>query len=457
MAILEPSGAFNLRQKFYELLTDFATFPAAQNFFLVNIKHVPGAITEQKVRELGVRTNSNVNPFGLDLAKNTIFKKYFDGYMFLATGVDLTTETTSVNNRGKLINGLLPVGPFMESREYPDNNLDIQFSETNISIIDTLFRSWIQLYSVYGNIDVPLSTDVTIYFIAKQKSSLRDSPISTQPIGPGNSTMEAAAEADASQAGLSNNISPVVTKIYTYKDCIPYTIKSANVGQYDGDVQLGSVAVGWRFSKYDVRIPVYSNPSAASPENRPEFDDGSDMIGGVEFNAVMEGNIGEGSGREETDRTDKIIRTDEYKDKMVKDFIGYDSLKKRADLLQQRVEQRKFTELGIEEEKQLAERDNFGNQWAGGVQDELFDEQMNKVQQPFETGLQPVREFSNKPPRVTSDEFNVSIREHHAMIDRNIKEFGKEWAVPGTEAYKKHQYKYGDQHKFIPPPPKPKP
>jgi len=177
----------------------------------------------------------------------------------------------------------------------------------------------------------------------------------------------------------------------------------------------------------------------------------------VEFNAVMEGNIGEGSGREETDRTDKIIRTDEYKDKMVKDFIGYDSLKKRADLLQQRVEQRKFTELGIEEEKQLAERDNFGNQWAGGVQDELFDEQMNKVQQPFETGLQPVREFSNKPPRVTSDEFNVSIREHHAMIDRNIKEFGKEWAVPGTEAYKKHQYKYGDQHKFIPPPPKPKP
>jgi len=351
MAILEPSGAFNLRQKFYELLTDFATFPAAQNFFLVNIKHVPGAITEQKVRELGVRTNSNVNPFGLDLAKNTIFKKYFDGYMFLATGVDLTTETTSVNNRGKLINGLLPVGPFMESREYPDNNLDIQFSETNVSIIDTLFRSWIQLYSVYGNIDVPLSTDVTIYFIAKQKSSLRDSPISTQPIGPGNSTMEAAAEADASQAGLSNNISPVVTKIYTYKDCIPYVIKSANVGQYDGDVQLGSVAVGWRFSKYDVRIPVFSNPSADSPTNRPEFDPNMNLSN-LDPNApypssIIGGNVGEGSGYEETERTDKIIRTDEYKDKMVKDFIGYDSLKKRADLLQQKVEQRKLTERGI--------------------------------------------------------------------------------------------------------------
>ena len=176
MAILEPSGAFNLRQQFYELLTDFATFPAGQNFFLVNIKNVPGGplsetgvITEQNVRNLGIRTNSNVNPFGLDIAKNQIFKKYFDGYMFLATGVDLTTETTSVNNKGTLINGLLPVGPFMESREYPDNNLDIQFSETNISIIDTVVRSWIQLYSVYGNMnDKPLSTDVTIYFISKK-------------------------------------------------------------------------------------------------------------------------------------------------------------------------------------------------------------------------------------------------------------------------------------------------
>ena len=419
---LESSGVTDLRQKFYELLLQFSTFPAAQNFFLVQIHGLPGYVLEANVDELGLRPGTGQST-GLNLAKKQVFEPFFGGgnnWMFLATGVDLTTETTSVNNKGTLINGLLPVGPFMESREYPDNNLDIQFSETNISIIDTLFRSWIQLYSVYGNINVPLSTDVTIYFIAKQKSSLRDSPISTQPIGPGNSTMEAAAEADASQAGLSNNISPVVTKIYTYKDCIPYVIKSANVGQYDGDVQLGSVAVGWRFSKYDVRIPVYSNPSADSPTNRPEFDPNMNLSN-LDPNApypssIIGGNVGEGSGYEETERTDKIIRTDEYKDKMVKDFIGYDSLKKRADLLQQRVEQRK-------QEEQLAERDAFGAQWAGGVRDKLFDEHMNKVQQPFDHGQ--ARDFTAPSSEVPEQYQELVKRNAFGLVepDPSLKPF----------------------------------
>ena len=246
MAVLQSSNVRDLRQKFYELLTDFSTFPASQNFFLVNIKHIPASVTEASVNSLGLRPGVGEST-GLDFVKNKTFKKYFDGYMFLATGIDLTTETTTVDNRGKLINGLLPVGPFMESRNYPDNDLDIQFSETNISLIDSIFRSWIQLYSVYGNMaDVPLSTDVSIYFISKQ----------TQP--------------------SSYDSDPVITKIYTYKDCIPYVIKSANVAQYNGDVELGSVAVGWRFSKYDVRIPVLGHTpdppalSPATPEISPE-------------------------------------------------------------------------------------------------------------------------------------------------------------------------------------------
>ena len=248
MAVLQSSNVRDLRQKFYELLTDFSTFPASQNFFLVNIKHIPASVTEASVNSLGLRPGTGEST-GLDFVKNKTFKKYFDGYMFLATGIDLTTETTTVDNRGKLINGLLPVGPFMESRNYPDNDLDIQFSETNISLIDSIFRSWIQLYSVYGNMaDVPLSTDVSIYFISKQTQSSYDSD-------------------------------PVITKIYTYKDCIPYVIKSANVAQYNGDVELGSVAVGWRFSKYDVRIPVLGGVihtpdppalSPATPEISPE-------------------------------------------------------------------------------------------------------------------------------------------------------------------------------------------
>jgi len=264
MAYLEASGAHNLRQEFYDLLSDFATFPASQNFFLVNIKKIPKTVSEENVNNLGIRPGSSGST-GLDFAKNKIFRKYLTGYMFLATGIDLTTETTSVNSKGKLINGLLPVGPFMEEKTYPDNDLDIQFSETNISIIDTLFRSWIQLYSVYGNIGPkPLSTDISIYFISKQQPNIKDSEISTNPIGPGNSSIAA-----AMRTMLPEQESPVVTKIYTYKDCIPYIIKAANVAQYNGDVEFGSVAVGFRFSKYDVRVPV-SNETKAFKSNNAE-------------------------------------------------------------------------------------------------------------------------------------------------------------------------------------------
>ena len=168
---LESSGVTDLRQKFYELLLQFSTFPAAQNFFLVQIHGLPGYVLEANVDELGLRPGTGQST-GLNLAKKQVFEPFFGGgnnWMFLATGVDLTTETTSVNNKGTLINGLLPVGPFMESREFPDNDLSIQFSETNVSIIDSIFRSWVQLYSVYGNMgDVPLSTDVSIYFISNK-------------------------------------------------------------------------------------------------------------------------------------------------------------------------------------------------------------------------------------------------------------------------------------------------
>lgn len=225
---LESSGVTDLRQKFYELLLEFSTFPAAQNFFLVQIHELPGYVVEANVDKLGIRPGTGWST-GLNLAKKQVFEPFFGGgnnWMFLATGINLTTETTSVNNKGTLINGLLPVGPFMESREFPDNDLDIQFSETNVSILDSIFRSWIQLYSVYGNMgDVTLTTDVSIYFISKQNDNPYDG-------------------------------TPLINKIYTYKDCIPYQIKDANVAEYDGDTKLGSVAVGWRFSKYDVRIPV---------------------------------------------------------------------------------------------------------------------------------------------------------------------------------------------------------
>jgi len=225
----------NLRESFFELLQDFPTYPAARNFFLVKLNSLPAALTDANQKSLGITRNSP----GIDKAKS-VYEKYITGneYMYLATGIDLTTETLGVNNKGEYPNGLLPVGPFMEQREYPDNDLDIAFSESNISFIDTIIRPWIQLYSVHGNFDdLDLTTDVDIYFIAKEQLTTRKKTFGSVLFG-------------------TSGGSPVVRKIYKYRDCIPYNIVEAGVAQYESEQDIGSVAVKWRFSTYDVITPI---------------------------------------------------------------------------------------------------------------------------------------------------------------------------------------------------------
>ena len=225
----------NLRESFFSLLQDFPTYPAARNFFLVKLNSLPAALTDANQKSLGITRNSP----GIDKAKS-VYEKYITGneYMYLATGIDLTTETLGVNNKGEYPNGLLPVGPFMEQREYPDNDLDIAFSESNISFIDTIIRPWIQLYSVHGNFDdLDLTTDVDIYFIAKEQLTTRKKTFGSVLFG-------------------TSGGSPVVRKIYKYRDCIPYNIVEAGVAQYESEQDIGSVAVKWRFSTYDVITPI---------------------------------------------------------------------------------------------------------------------------------------------------------------------------------------------------------
>jgi hypothetical protein len=225
----------NLRESFFELLKDFSTFPASRNLFLVKLYNLPEALTDDNQKKLGITLNSQK----IDKARS-VYEKYITGneYMYLANGIDLTTETLGVENRGEEYpNGLLPVGPFMDQKQYPDNDLDIQFSETNISFVDTIIRPWIQLYSVHGNFsDLDLTTNIDIYFIAKEQLTTRKTFSSTL-------------------FGSSGG-APVVRKIYKYRDCIPYNIVDANVVQYDSDTDIGSVAVKWRFSTYDVITPI---------------------------------------------------------------------------------------------------------------------------------------------------------------------------------------------------------
>ena len=225
----------NLRESFFDLLKDFSTFPASRNLFLVKLYSLPAALTDENQKKLGITRN----PTGVNKAKS-VYEKYITGneYMYLATGVDLTAEKLGVENRGsEYPNGLLPVGPFMEQKEYPDNDLDISFSETNISFVDTIIRPWIQLYSVHGNFDdMDLTTNIDIFFIAKEQLTTR--------------------KTFKSVLFGSSGGAPVVRKIYKYRDCIPYNIVENNLAQYDTDTDIGSMAVKWRFSTYDVITPI---------------------------------------------------------------------------------------------------------------------------------------------------------------------------------------------------------
>ena len=224
----------NLRESFFELLKDFSTFPASQNLFLVKIHKLPAALTDDNQKSLGITRK----PTGADKAKS-VYEKYISGseYTYIATGINLTTEKMTVNNKGRLINGLLPVGPFAEERQYPDNDLEVQFKETNISFVDSIIRPWVQLYSVHGNFDdVDLTTNIDIFFIAKEQLTTR-------------------ATFKSILFGSSGG-APVVRKIYKYRHCIPYNIVTSNVAEYSGDTTIGNIATKWRFSTYDVITPI---------------------------------------------------------------------------------------------------------------------------------------------------------------------------------------------------------
>jgi hypothetical protein len=226
----------NLRESFFDLLKDFPTFPASQNLFLVKIDSIPAALTDENQKNLGITPGTK--PLGINRSKS-VYEKYISGseYMYLATGVDLTTDKVNVSSKGKLINGLLPVGPFVDEREYPDTDLEIQFSESNISFVDTIIRPWVQMYSVHGNFDdIDLTTTITVYFIAKEQLTTRKT-FSSVLFG-------------------SSGGSPVIRKYYVYKDCIPYNILTANVAEYAGETTIGGAGTRWRFSTYDVITPI---------------------------------------------------------------------------------------------------------------------------------------------------------------------------------------------------------
>jgi len=241
------SNVGELVTKFYQLLTRYETFPAAKNFFLVKIESVPSTITDDNIRKLGF---GQINARGIDMVKSQ-FEPLISGneYTLIATGVDTNTEKTNTESQSeKYKNGLLPTGPYTTGHEYNDTDLDIQFLETNISFLDGVIRPWIQLYSVYGNMqlnegDPKLTTNIDIFFISKQLPKL-EAQINKEMLRDYHDT-------DA------YGIEPVIRKTYKYYDCIPHEITSAGVSEYTGDIDIGSIATKWRFSKFDVITPGY--------------------------------------------------------------------------------------------------------------------------------------------------------------------------------------------------------
>jgi len=247
------SNAGELVTKFYHLLQRYETFPAAKNFFLVKIERVPPALTDDNIRKLGFGPTTTR---GIDIVKPQ-FEPLISGseYTLIATGVDTNTEKTNTESQSeKYKNGLLPTGPYTTGHEYNDTDLDIQFLETNISFLDGVIRPWIQLYSVYGNMqlnegDPKLTTNIDIFFISKQLPPF-DAKIQRDILKVHKDTIR-------DPGDQAPAVDPVVRKIYKYYDCIPHEITSAGVSEYTGDIDIGSIATKWRFSKFDVSTPGF--------------------------------------------------------------------------------------------------------------------------------------------------------------------------------------------------------
>ena len=254
------SNAGELVTKFYHLLQRYETFPAAKNFFLVKIERVPPALTDDNIRKLGFGPTTTR---GIDIVKPQ-FAPLISGneYTLIATGVDTNTEKTNTESQSeKYKNGLLPTGPYTTGHEYNDTDLDIQFLETNISFLDGVIRPWIQLYSVYGNMqlndnDPKLTTNIDIYFTSKQ---LPKADVKIQSEALENQKYAFVYNAVTNTMEPANDniaMSPVIRKVYKYYDCIPHEITSAGVNEYTGDMDIGSIATKWRFSRFDVITPT---------------------------------------------------------------------------------------------------------------------------------------------------------------------------------------------------------
>lgn len=226
---LDLQNGGGLTGNFFQLLQELETTIPIPNLFIVKFE-IPPAISDELHGTLGETPNDgNTN---IDAVAN-LFKsaKIKDNTGFaVCNGINVNTETISVDKAGNQINGYLPIS-YNKNRDFDPTDLSTQFMENVISVADFIFKPWVKLVARNGGFsDTDLHTDLTILYLER-----------------------------SSESGFfnffTNTGSPYIRKEYNFYNCLPYSVAAEGIQTYADTPSLINKEIKWTFDRYDIKLP----------------------------------------------------------------------------------------------------------------------------------------------------------------------------------------------------------
>lgn len=200
------------------------------------IDSYPRALRSDLIQGLE-RTDGSRKGFDISQAK-TLLTSYplqkVIGCVF-AQGATIPSESYSVQS-AKISNnrGFIPGIVAGDRRDYAQNNLVLNFLETNTSFIDFVIRPWVILASHYGFCarpgDTPTSTD---FFNIKSTITLLCYTRSYQ------------------------NVSMIPRKVYRFFNCAPTLVNNISLNYSGEPTQATNYSVQWAFTNYTIENSMY--------------------------------------------------------------------------------------------------------------------------------------------------------------------------------------------------------
>lgn len=243
-ALSNGSGSIPLisfRDSFLDNLSIWHNAIPLRTQWIVIFDGFPQGLRSSILRDLEIVTGSKDN-FNIDQARTALLaneNQKIIGCVY-AQGVNIPSENLTVspaaieNNRGYI------QGSVIGSRDaYANQNLTIEFRETNTSFTDFILRPWLILASHFG-------------YVARSEAEQAKNPKCNIIVMQFGKTLE--------------HISSIPRKIWTFYDCVPLNLDTRNL-TYDTEV-MESYHVPFLYSRYDLSSNLTSLPDTLTNLNR---------------------------------------------------------------------------------------------------------------------------------------------------------------------------------------------